>query len=512
VGLLKRIWHIVRENLGLKIGVLTGSTVLLVVLLLVGSFGSLHSPLISKLSLIQILLVMGILIAGFSMLVIFVATTLMIQRPLSRLMRAIHRAQGGDLTTRARVGIHDEIGQVAQQFNEMLEQIQGLEHTRLRHEHQLTAAQEELRYKQALEEKASVIATTNRRLEQTLKELSILFSISQSLTSSIDPEELCNQLSTVILKNMEVDDFAILLLNDELGELEVKAARGFRKTEKVRELRFKIGEGISGHVAQNKEAIYIADTSLDTEYMHYKGVKKENGSFLSLPIVTKNKLLGVINFSRKDVDSFSAQEQRMLTTMAGQVAIALENAKLYEKTKELSLIDDLTHLYNRRHFLKILDMEFKRASRFQRPLSLLMIDVDHFKKFNDTFGHLEGDKLLEELSLVFKNNLREIDTVARYGGEEFAVILPNTPLAQSEKVGFKLNKYVREMCGKSHKNHQRTISVSIGVSAYPTDADSPEDLINHADIALYRAKAKGRDQVITHREVGDKFPLRIVEK
>jgi diguanylate cyclase (GGDEF)-like protein len=511
VGLLKRIWHIVRENLGLKVGVLTGSTILLVVFLLVGSFASLHSPLISKLSLIQILLVMGILIAGFSMLVISIATTLMIQRPLARLMRAIHRAQGGDLNTRAKVGMKDEIGQVAIQFNKMLEKIQGLEQTRVRHEHQLITAQEELRYKEALEEKASVIATTNRRLEQTLKELSILFSISQSLTSSIDPEELCNQLSMVILKNMEVDDFAILLLNDEANELEVKAARGFRKSDKVRELRFKVGEGISGHVAQNKEAIYIPDTSTDAEYMHYKGVKKENGSFLSLPIVTKNKLLGVINFSRKDVDAFSGQEQRMLATVAGQVAIALENAKLYEKTKELSLVDELTHLYNRRHFLKILENEFKRASRFQRPLSLLMIDVDHFKKFNDTFGHLEGDKILEDLAMVLKQNLREIDTVARYGGEEFAVILPNTAMAEADKVGLKLNKFVKEMSDKRHTNHQKSISVSIGVSSFPANADSPEDLINHADIALYKAKAKGRDRVITYQEVGDKIPLRIVE-
>jgi diguanylate cyclase (GGDEF)-like protein len=507
VGLLKRIWQIVRENLGLKIGVLTGSTIILVVFLLVGSFASLHNPLIDKLSLIQILSVMGILIAGFSMLVISIATTLMIQRPLGRLMRAIHRAQGGDLNTRAKVGMKDEIGQVAIQFNKMLEKIQGLEQTRLRHEHQLTTAQEELRYKKALEEKASEVTTTNRRLEQTLKELSILFSISQSLTSSIDPDELCNQLSTVILKNMELEDFAILLLN-EADELEVRAARGFRKSDKVRELRFKVGEGISGHVAQNKEAIYIPDTSRDTEYMHYKGVKKENGSFLSLPIVTKNKLLGVINFSRKDVDGFSEQEQRLLTTVAGQVAIALENAKLYEKTKELSLVDDLTHLFNRRHFLKILEMEFKRATRFQRPLSLLMIDVDHFKRFNDTFGHLEGDKLLEELSAVLKNNLREIDTVARYGGEEFAVILPNTPISQSEKVGVKLNKFVKDMCGQSH---QKFITVSMGVSAFPADADSPEDMINHADIALYKAKAQGRDQVITYREFGDKIPLRIVD-
>src|SRR5262249_20204166 len=148
--------------------------------------------------------------------------------------------------------------------------------------------------------------------------------------------------------------------------------------------------------------------------------------------------LGAINFSRAEVDGFSTRDIRLLTTVAGQVAIALENARLYAKTKELTLIDELTRVYNRRHFQKILEMEFKRAKRFRRPLSLLMIDVDHFKEFNDTFGHLEGDHVLTDLAAVLADNLREVDTVARYGGEEFSVILPNTGLEDASGVAVKL--------------------------------------------------------------------------
>jgi diguanylate cyclase (GGDEF)-like protein len=227
-------------------------------------------------------------------------------------------------------------------------------------------------------------------------------------------------------------------------------------------------------------------------------------------MLAKDSFLGVINFSRKEVGSFSDQEIRMLSVVAGQVAISLENARLYAKTKELSLIDDLTRAYNRRHFHKILDMEFKRAKRFNRSLSLLMIDVDHFKHFNDSLGHLEGDRLLVKLAATLNASLREVDTVARYGGEEFAVILPNTSLQDAEKVGNKLRKAVEEIHVLRPKGSRKKVTVSIGISSLFSDASSLDDLINHADIALYKAKSQGRNLVIAYESIG-LASLRVVE-
>lgn len=508
---ISRALQVIRENLGLKIGLLTGVAICLVTLLLEGIFGAVPLPLVNKLSLMQILLILGVLIALVSLLVISIATHVLVQRPLGRLMSAIHQAEAGDLKSRATVDTTDEIGQVATQFNEMLEKINGLEANRIKAEHQLTVAQEELRYKSLLEEKAAIITSTNRRLEESLKELSILYTISQCLTSSIDTDELCNKLCDVILENMELDDFAILLLNEESRQFEVKAARGFRRGDAIREVSFKVGEGVTGHAAKIREPIYIPDTNSDQEYMNYKGVQGENGSFLSVPILAKDQVLGLINFSRRDLDAFSQQEIRMLTIVAGQVAIALENARLYAKTKELSLIDELTQVYNRRHFQKILDNEIKRAERFQRPLSLIMIDVDHFKKFNDSFGHLEGDKLLVELAAIMRSNLRDIDTVARYGGEEFAIILPNTSLDDGEKVAWKLNQLAAKINTDAKKAEGSLVTISLGVSTFPTDALCEEDLVNHADVALYRAKARGRNRVVTFPDQSGRAPLRVVE-
>jgi len=505
-----KILNTIRENIGLKIGVATAFATFLLVLLLVLFFGAIQVPLISKFSVIQILLVLAILIAAISILVVSITTTFLIQRPLNRLMSAIQAAEAGDLKTRSGVSSHDEIGQVATQFNEMLEKINQLESTKLDAERKLTKVQEELKYKQVLEEKAQIISSTNLRLEESLKELSVLYNISQAMTGSIDPEELCNLLGDVIVRNVGIDDFAILLINEETQKLEVITARGFKKNDQVRTITFDLGEGIIGQAAKNKQPIYIPDTSKDPLYLHYKGAKPENGSFLCLPVVAKNFVLGAINFSRKGIDAFTPQEIRLLTTITGQVSIALENARLYSKTKELSLIDDLTRVYNRRHFHSILEMECKRAKRFQRPLSLLMIDVDHFKKFNDSFGHIEGDHLLVELAAIFASNLREVDTVARYGGEEFGVILPNTSVEDAEQVGSKLKDLVQKMGMIKNKSKKIEITVSVGVSTFFSDSNSVEDLINHADIALYKAKAKGRNRVIVYQEK-EATNLRIVD-
>ncbi|MCE9624425.1 MAG: HAMP domain-containing protein, partial [Deltaproteobacteria bacterium] len=210
-----------KENLGLKIGVLTGAAIFLMLLLLLGIVAAIQVPLISKFTMIQVLLVLAVVIATFSILVIAISTNLFIHRPLSRLMTAIRQAEAGDLKTSARVDSEDEIGQVASQFNEMLSKINELESTKIDTERKLTVAQEQLKYNAMLEEKAKIITTTNRKLEESLNELSVLYNISQALTGSIVPEELCNLLGDVIVRNVGVEDFAILLLDEESQTIEV---------------------------------------------------------------------------------------------------------------------------------------------------------------------------------------------------------------------------------------------------------------------------------------------------
>jgi len=284
--------------------------------------------------------------------------------------------------------------------------------------------------------------------------------------------------------------------------LTVKVSFGFSEEEHIHDVTFRTGEGLTGIAMEKGDAIYVKDTTKEENFLHYRGEKIVEGSFLSIPLIFKKTVLGAINFHRPSIDSFSEEEIRLLNLVANQIALAIENAKLYTKARELSVKDELTGLYNRRHFQTVLQIEWKRAVRFHRSLSMLMIDVDHFKKYNDTFGHLHGDKVLKEMAILLKRNTREIDTVARFGGEEFIILLPDTDKKGTVSVGEKLRKLVEShRFLDSYSEAITPITISAGISSYPDDVREIDDLIDHADIALYDAKDSGRNRVICYPQL-----------
>jgi len=250
-------------------------------------------------------------------------------------------------------------------------------------------------------------------------------------------------------------------------------------------------------VAETGKKIYIKDTTRETRFLNYKCEKpSEPSSFLSIPLMYKEEVMGVINFARGGTSSFSYQDVKMLSLVANQVALAIANSKLYTKTRELSVRDELTGINNRRYFQQMLNMEWKRAIRFKRDLSLIMIDVDHFKSYNDTFGHLEGDRALKQIGQTLRKHLREVDTVARFGGEEFVLLLPDTDKRGAIAVAEKVRLLVEGHSFLSAENREtRQMTISAGISTYPDDVDDIDDLIDHADIALYRAKENGRNRI-----------------
>jgi len=177
--------------------------------------------------------------------------------------------------------------------------------------------------------------------------------------------------------------------------------------------------------------------------------------------------------------------------------LAVSNALLYEKTIALSKTDGLTGLKNHREFKDEFSAEILRAKRFQRPLSLLMLDIDYFKKYNDTHGHPQGDVLLKKLSELIKENLKDTDIVARYGGEEFAMLLPETPKEQAAAIAERLRSMI-EWCKfpKEETQPQGKVTASIGVSSFPDNGDNAEAVLHSADEALYRAKKEGKNKVV----------------
>jgi diguanylate cyclase (GGDEF)-like protein len=214
-------------------------------------------------------------------------------------------------------------------------------------------------------------------------------------------------------------------------------------------------------------------------------------------MVARGHVVGTITVENPSSEkSVSEEDLETLGIFADTAAMAVENARLYQTMKELSVRDELTGLFNRRHFLGQLEAEWNDATRHEMPLSLLLIDIDHFKAFNDGNDHLTGDAALREVGQLFVRKTRGIDTVARYGGEEFVVILPRTRKKSGGVVAEKLRAAVA-----SHHFHGEEavpggkLTISLGVAAYPEDAASSQEILERADWALYRAKAGGRNRV-----------------
>ena len=214
--------------------------------------------------------------------------------------------------------------------------------------------------------------------------------------------------------------------------------------------------------------------------------------FVTVPLKAKDKVIGVLladnRFNNKPITTDAIS---VLTMFANQAGLAIENSRLYEQTVVLSNSDSLTGLWNHGYFQYLLGEEIKRCSLVKSRFTLLMIDIDNFKAFNDTHGHQAGDAILREISRIFKDVSRKIDPVARYGGEEFGIILPITKKEEALVLAERIRKAVETSPGL------KNITISIGVASFPEDGEKKEDLISSADKALYEAKRLGKNRICT---------------
>jgi len=192
---------------------------------------------------------------------------------------------------------------------------------------------------------------------------------------------------------------------------------------------------------------------------------------------------------------FGDRDEQLLAVVARSAGLALENAELLKRTEELSIVDELTDSYNYRYFVQKFQEEKKRAVRYDLPLSVIMIDIDWFKKLNDGYGHEAGNAVLKELARVIKECIRDVDIFARYGGEEFVVILPQTPSDEARRIGERIRSQVAATVIDIGPKGTVKITVSIGVSSYPENGRSEEELVSVADQALYKAKGSGKNLV-----------------
>jgi diguanylate cyclase (GGDEF)-like protein/putative nucleotidyltransferase with HDIG domain len=217
------------------------------------------------------------------------------------------------------------------------------------------------------------------------------------------------------------------------------------------------------------------------------------------PIKSKGSLIGILALSKKQSGGiYSGDDMSLLMTLATEAAVAIENAQLYNQAKQRAHTDELTGLYNHRYFHERLDEEITRCTRFGEIFSLMFLDLDLFKAYNDIYGHLEGDEVLRDVGKYIQTSMRGIDMAFRYGGDEFTVVLPQASLDDARRIAERVRKKIEvEMDSRG-----APLSCSIGVASWPTDGVMREEIVRSADAALYQAKQSGRDRVCLYSEVG----------
>jgi len=227
---------------------------------------------------------------------------------------------------------------------------------------------------------------------------------------------------------------------------------------------------------------------------HAVGVKH---MYLCIPILAQGETLGILHLqATDDAPQLNASELSFQTTFAAQVGLSIANIRLREALRTQSVRDALTGLYNRRYLEETLEREVRRAARAAQSLGILMIDLDHFKKFNDTYGHDAGDAVLRETGASLTKGIRAEDFVCRFGGEEFVVILPTADPETSRARAERLRTKIRELTIMYQGKSLGMVTISVGVAAFPAHGTSPKELMASADAALYEAKRGGRDQVV----------------
>ncbi len=308
---------------------------------------------------------------------------------------------------------------------------------------------------------------------------------------TIDTDDFWLNLTQISAELLRSERASLLVQNEKTNQLRTRAAVG-AKADLFNDPE--VGERISKTVLEAGKPVVVADMEKLSIKPSPDDWNYKTSSFISYPVVIGDRKVAVMNFTdRVGGSSFSEADLEFLQAIAPQVAVAIDRASLKEKAGEfeqLSVTDGLTGLLNRRYLEERLDEEIKRSSRHRFPMSVLMLDVDDFKSYNDSFGHQAGDSALKIAADVIRESLRDEDVAARYGGEEFSVMLPHTSSEEASAIAERIRSRF-----ETTEFPFRQVTISIGIASYSLELQTAVELIRAADNALYEAKRSGRNLV-----------------
>jgi diguanylate cyclase (GGDEF)-like protein len=328
-------------------------------------------------------------------------------------------------------------------------------------------------------------------LEKSQSQLQTIYENSRILASLLDAESVVREVMNIMGEILGYHSFAIIF-KDKSGKLYFRArssdgATSFHPRPCPSEGQELIRKVIDlGEPACLKNIISRFD---------YKPLSNNSRSLMLVPLASHGIAMGLLVAESSDEARFSDKDIQMLSIVARSAALALENAELHRRTEELTINDELTETFNYRYFVQKLQEEKRRAARYNLPLSLIMVDIDWFKKLNDSYGHEIGNVVLKYLSEIIKRCIRDVDVFCRYGGEEFVIILPQTPQVEATQIAERIRQQIEKAVIDVGKAGKLKVTVSVGVTSFPENGKSQDELLAVADQALYRAKGEGRNLV-----------------
>ena len=327
-----------------------------------------------------------------------------------------------------------------------------------------------------------------------------LMSLTNTLVVAESKEELYENVLEIAAELVGASRGSIMLIGKSGRSLHIGFCKGMN-LQLARSISIRIGDGIAGRVARSGLPLLIDDIENDSRIGMRNRPRFKTKSLLSVPLKLKDKTIGVLNLSDKDnLGIFSEADLHLLASFANLASLMIERAWTLEKShklEQLSVTDHLTGLYNRRFLRSRLEEELNRSARYGLPFTVIFIDLDFFKIYNDLCGHLAGDRALQKTADIIKSGVRDMDTVARYGGEEFCIILPGAEKSESVLVAERIRQGIeKEKFPNEGSLPFGRLTASFGIASFPQDGHTFTTLIHSADMALYRAKAEGRNRIM----------------
>jgi len=334
-------------------------------------------------------------------------------------------------------------------------------------------------------------------LKGQVRALNDLIGVAHASVSSIDLDTLLGAILKSAMNFTEMPAGSVALYDNRSGELTLRAHVGLSGTFVTRDVWTVTPGGLTDQLLSRDEILFVEDTELADYFNNPLAVQEGIRSLICIPLVTKGSIHGILYLDDFKPRTFDQNRMSLISVLASFAAMAIENAKLHQETRQMAVTDALTGLHNRRYFESVLPQELERARRYGLSLSLLLIDADNFKKFNDTYGHPMGDRILATIGRSIKRVLRSVDFAFRYGGEEFVVILPETAVASACKVAERIRQRIivdstKVLC----RDVAEPVTVSTGIACFPQDAQDAAALVAVADNLLYQAKGAGKNRIL----------------